>query len=215
MAMALGPILLFAVIGGAILGGLDPRKKKKNGTPPPPLNGGNGNGGLPDEAADTAACAHTLDMSADGSQASIDGGPWISSDDPSIDIEYLALTQNRPMVAFVMCEPDPATLQAIDQLCVQRPDITFYGIYVHRMSNAQLRQEGEIQCAQMNMLAGFGVAAPIDANHVRAYAFRNIPELRLAPGGNIANVFANVLAAAAGAEDPRAEVWTRTELEEG
>jgi hypothetical protein len=207
MALPLGPILLMTVVGAAVFGGLDTRKKKKNGVQPPV------NGIQPDdEMLLTVSCAHIVDTKADGSMVSTDGGPWVDINALVVDPTYMAIQSNKPVVTFVVCEPDPIALQAIDQLCVQQPQIEFYGVYIHRIPAGAVKQHAEGMCVEQNALVAFAVNIPLGGGRARTYSSDDIPELLLHPGGNIANVFANVLAAAAGTEDPRSTIWTLEEL---
>ncbi len=200
MALPLGPILLLAVVGGALFGGLDPRKKKKkNGALPPPLPT---NGEAPEEQVVT--CARLMDINADASMISIDG--QMMPAEAADDFDVWALQEGKPVVTFVVCEPDPIALQAIQQLCMQRPEIAFYGAYVYRIPDGPAKMQATQQCVAANSLVSFLVSTPmsIDEGWVRQYSSSEIPELNLQPGGNIADVFAAVLAAANGVDDPRA-----------
>lgn len=210
MAFALGPVLLLTVVGAAVFGGLDVRKKKKNGA--------KGNGALPngdtqpndEQQLTTVPCAHVLDVNGDESMVSVDGGPWVATGTMD-DFDTMSFKQGKPIVLFLMCEPDPLALQALDNLCVQQPGVEFYGAYTHRIPAGPVRQRAVEECGQRNMLVGFSVSTP-SADGVRSYDFMDIPELGYHPGGNIAQVFANVLAAAAGVDDPRSDFWTKEEL---
>ncbi len=206
MAIALGPLLLVTVVGAAVFGGLDVRKKKKkNGGVPASVNGGEPPNGVEPESQ-IVTCAHVIDVNADGSFMAIDGSGWFPSKEMA-EFPLLALQEQKPIVAFFMCEADPMVLQALEDLCMQQPGIEFFGVYIHRFPDGPIYQNAMDRCLQENSLVNFGISTPISATQVRTYSSDDIPELNFQPGGNIAQVFANVLAATAGTADPRSEIW--------
>lgn len=197
MAFALGPILLLTVVGAAVFGGLDVRKKrKKNGVP-------SIDNGVPPPTLDVVPCAHVIDVNADGSMFSLDGGPWVAvasfPEPPEI-----ALQNQAPTVMFGLCTPDPLALRVINDLCAQQSGIQFYGAYVYRVPDGSAKQ-GVLQlCAQRNIITEFTIFTPMGGNVVRVYESDAIPELRYHSGDDIAQVFVAILSAAAGADHPEA-----------
>lgn len=192
MALAFGPLILLTIVGAAVFGGFDPRKKKK--TTAVPSNG---------EAPKVVECAHIIDISTDGTQVSVDAGAWQPGEDFFLGAEAVAIA--RPIVSFVVCKHDAHTMNVIRELCDQLPNVEFYGMYFDRMAPGPGRDAAVIQCAKRNSIVEFAVSFPVDAETVREYTGENIPELNYLPGGNLANVIATVMTAAAG--DPHANAY--------
>lgn len=196
MALPLGPILLLAVVGGAVFAGLDVRKKKKNGKP---VIGND----IPASGNDIVTCAHVIDFKADMKQASLDGGAWQSAEELDNQPEWAVLRQ-RPQVLFIVCDPDPTVIQLLEQFCTQSPAIDFYGVYVHRLPSV-VRPQAVAECQQRNALVGFVVNVPTGGVGGREYNSDYIPELLLQRGGNATEVLSKVLLFAQGVDHPGAE----------
>lgn len=190
MALPFGPVLLLAVVVGAAAAGLDMRKKKKkNGA----TNGANGGGAI----YDVVPCAHVLDMSADGEQASLDGGAWQSSEALD-DFPIWAVEFQRPQILFSFCQSDPQLLQILNQLCSQRDDADFYGVYVDRLTGP-MREAAIDLCVEKGIAVRFQVVTPVSDTVVREY------KLMYHPGDNISQAIATLVAFMAGVDHPDME----------
>lgn len=188
--LSIGTFALIAVVGAAIFGGFDPRSKKKE------INGGAEPDPIPSDPDELLDCAALVDWNANGTQVTLDGGPSVPADVFVQDLVTDVGTSGNPVILLFLWHPDPLVLGVVEELCVQRPEITFMASYVARLELGILRTEAD---QREDMVASATVFSSTEPGLAAIYDPSSIPELELHVGDDVALWVATLLSFTEGA----------------